>query len=167
MKCEGCGYDFERVDTADVPTRLRAVAAEHLALLACATDERLRRRPEEGVWSPLEYSCHVRDVFLNLRDRILLALVEDRPVFAPIHREERVHLARYDGEPPARVALGIEVGAELLAWLVAGLDARQLARVGVYAGVERDVSWIARQADHEATHHLLDARRGLGAGAPL
>lgn len=73
-------------------------------------------------------------------------------------------LARYAEESPARVAAGIEVGGELLAWLVEGLDARQRARVGVYAGVERVVTWIAGQADHEATHHLLDARRGLAEG---
>lgn len=162
MRCEGCGYDFERVAFTEVPARLRAVAGEYTALLGAAPEERLRRRPEEAVWSPLEYACHVRDVFLNLRDRILLALVEDRPVFAPIHREERVTLARYAEERPARVAAGIDLGAELLAWLVEGLDDRQRSRTGVYAGVDRDVSWIARQADHESAHHLGDARRGLG-----
>ena len=164
MRCEDCGYDFERVELADVAPRLRAVAGEYAVLLDATSAMRLGHRPEEAVWSPLEYSCHVRDVLLNLRDRILLALVEDRPVFAPIHREERASLARYAGELPTRVAAGIELGADLLAWVVEGLEPYQRSRVGVYAGVERDVAWIARQADHEATHHLLDARRGLGDG---
>jgi hypothetical protein len=43
----------------------------------------LRTRPEEGVWSALEYACHVRDVFLVQRDRLYTALVEDTPTFTP------------------------------------------------------------------------------------
>ncbi|MCU1375528.1 MAG: segregation ATPase FtsK/SpoIIIE, family [Actinomycetia bacterium] len=159
--CEGCGFVFAEVSPADLGDGLRVAAAAFVDLLTGTARAALVRRAEPDVWSPLEYACHARDVVLNLRDRVLLAQVEDGPVFPPMYRHHRLVLARYIEEDARVVADGIRVGADLLAWVVAGLDADQLARPGTYGGVERDALWIARHALHEARHHALDAQRGI------
>ena len=58
--CDECGYDASAVNRPDVPSTVRGNAADWLQVLA--TPE-VRRRPAPRVWSPLEYGCHVRDVF--------------------------------------------------------------------------------------------------------
>lgn len=163
MRCEECGFDFDEVPVADLPQRLRFTADALAERLTGAPAAILDWLPAPNVWSARQYGAHVRDVLLNLRDRALLALLEERPRFAPIHREERVRAARYTDEPAALIASAITVGAELLAFLYEHLEDSELERQGVYAGVDRDVLWIGRQALHEATHHLLDVDRCLRA----
>ena len=161
MDCEQCGFVFADVSADQLGARLRSAAAGYASVLGSHGAGPLGVRPKPAVWSPLEYSCHLRDVLWNIRDRILLALVEDHPTFAPIHREERVALARYAGEAPTSVAAGITGGADLLAWLIEGLSPSQMTRSGLYAGVERDSLWMGRQALHEAVHHLQDVNAAL------
>jgi hypothetical protein len=141
MGREEWGYDAKRRALEEVPSHLGEVAVAYR--------------------SPLENACDIRGVLFNLGDQVLLALVEDRPLFAAIHREERVDLVRYRDGRPAFVAGGIDIRARLLASLVEGLEAGQEARTGISAGIEQGVSWIAQQADHEATQHLIDAPRRL------
>ncbi|GAC1603976.1 MAG: DinB family protein [Acidimicrobiales bacterium] len=163
MDCDECGFVFEDEPGDQLGARLRAVAAGYSSVLDSYDAETLGVRARPDVWSPLEYACHLRDVLWNIRDRILLALVEDRPTFAPIHREERVTLARYAGETPGSVATGIACGADLLGWLIEGLTPSQMARGGLYAGIDRDSLWMGRQALHEAVHHLNDVYAGVDA----
>jgi S-DNA-T family DNA segregation ATPase FtsK/SpoIIIE len=88
----------------------------------------LRTRPAEGVWSALEYACHVRDVFLVQRDRLYTALVEDTPTFTPMYRDQRVTLARYNAQDPEEVAEQLATAARLIAQAFAVLDSAQLMR---------------------------------------
>ncbi|WP_406044517.1 hypothetical protein OG799_08560 [Micromonospora sp. NBC_00898] len=39
------------------------------------------------VWSPLEYTCHVRDVLRVQGERLALALVTEEPEFTPMGRD--------------------------------------------------------------------------------
>jgi hypothetical protein len=122
----------------------------------------LRRRPSADVWSPLEYACHVRDVFLTLRERVLLALWKPTPVFAPMGRDERVVLDRYVEQVPADVARQLTDAASMLAFLLEGLTAEQWGRTCIYGfpePAERTVEWVAVHAVHEGEHHLADAAR--------
>ena len=166
MDCNECGFVFGDEPGDQLGARLRVVAAGYSSVLDSYDAGRLGLRPKPDVWSPLEYACHLRDVLWNIRDRILLALVEDHPTFAPIHREVRVTLARYAGEAPESVATGIACGADLLGWLIEGLTPSQMARGGLYGGVDRDTLWMGRQALHEAVHHLKDVRGGVDATEP-
>ncbi len=126
----------------------------------------LRARPVDGVWSGLEYGCHVRDVLAVQRERIALALAVDRPSFAPMRREERVAEEHYNEQEPSVVARELRAAAEALAGQLAGLDDGQWQRVGEYhwpTTAWRDVEWIARHTLHEERHHLVDVQRLLAA----
>jgi hypothetical protein len=161
VDCQQCGYVFESVDRRALPERLRQAAAGYEAPLTESSVAALGHHRSADVWSPLEYGCHARDVVFNIRDRVLLALVEDNPSFSPIHREERVLLARYAEESPDSIVAGLRLGGDLLALVLSGLDADQWSRTGIYAGVDRDVTWIGRQALHELEHHLGDINGAL------
>jgi S-DNA-T family DNA segregation ATPase FtsK/SpoIIIE len=124
----------------------------------------LRRRPAADVWSALEYACHVRDVFLVQRDRLYIALVEDKPSFAPMYRDQRATLARYNSQDPEEVAAQLTTAARLIAQAFEGLDAAQLQRFCIYgfpAPAERPVLWIGQHTVHEGEHHFRDIQEGL------
>lgn len=161
MACSGCGFDFDEIGSAALGHGLSDVAAVLSEHIDGATEAALDVEPAEGVWSARQYAAHVRDVLFNLRDRALLALLEDSPQFAPIHRDERVTVARYSQEPTELITAAVGAGAQLLAFLYDRLDPDELGRTGIYAGQERDVLWIGRNALHEATHHLGDIERCL------
>ncbi len=160
--CHECGFDYDGLAIADAPSALR-VGAERLAEdLFSGDDASIHSRPEPTTWSVIEYACHVRDVLLVQRERILLALVEDAPRFVPMYREERVALAGYDRGSATEVAQELTVVANLAANVVTLLDRAQLARPCVYNFPEpkvRDVAWVVRHTVHEVVHHEMDVRR--------
>lgn len=145
-------------------TFIRDLGGRYEAVLtAPLTDGTLRTsRPEGHVWSAVEYGCHVRDVLLAQRERLLLALVEDGPTFVPIYRDERADLARYGDETPAQVAREIAFASALLAWVLDGLGDDAWTRTFVYNTPEpsvRTVLWLALHTLHEGEHHLGDIER--------
>jgi S-DNA-T family DNA segregation ATPase FtsK/SpoIIIE len=168
-RCDPCRFIYADIDATVLPTRLTAFGPQYLAVLLppdrpAAWDGILRTRPAEGVWSALEYACHVRDVFLVQRDRLYIALVEDKPVFAPMYRDQRVTLARYNAQDPEEVATQLVTAASLMAQAFNALDAAQLQRLCIYnfpAPAERPVLWIGQHTVHEGEHHLRDIQEGL------
>jgi len=139
-----------------------AAAAYSSRLAADPASVHRRRSPEE--WSPLEYSCHVRDVMLMQRDRVYVALVEDEPTFKPMYRDERVAFDRYDTQRPSVVADQIAMAADLLSRAFDGLEQAQWSRQLIYGfpdPARRDVEWVAHHTLHELVHHLMDIDRIL------
>ncbi len=163
--CEGCGFEY---DLASAPAAGRSIvegAADLAALLAVPdADVVTRRRP--ATWSPLEYACHVRDVLLVQRERVLTALrVQDPPSFPPMGRDERVVHDGYAEQRPADVARQLTDAAHLFANVLARMDPADLERRVVYnfpQPSERTLAWVAVHTVHEVRHHLLDARRQVG-----
>ena len=164
--CAECGFTYGLVGPDDLASALRAIGSRYRAALLAdgAVARSVRSRPTAGVWSALEYGCHYRDVLLAQRERVLLALVEECPTFAPIYRDQRVELARYGSEEVGSVVGEIEMAAELIAWVFDGLSSVQLARPCIYnypEPTERTVEWMGDHALHEGAHHLRDIERGL------
>lgn len=162
--CAECDFAFETVDESEIAERLRALAAEYGATLAGVPDDVVRRRPAPGVWSPVEYCCHVRDLCFVQRERAILALVEDCPGFARMYRDERVELAHYDRQSPGEVVAQLATAAELCALVFDGLGSEQLSRRLIYnypLPAEFDLAWMGRHTVHELVHHLGDVRAGL------
>ncbi|MDQ1394998.1 MAG: hypothetical protein QOG64_257 [Acidimicrobiaceae bacterium] len=157
--CAGCGFVYDDIAAGDIAPMLGGLAARWRTFLTGMDAAAARRRPSPAVWAPLEYACHVRDVLLTQRDRVIVALAEDTPTFAPIYRDQRVAWARYDQEDVNAVADHIAMAAHLLATVLSSLTPEQLARPCVYNYPEpsvRDVAWIGRHTVHEAAHHLAD-----------
>ena len=106
----------------------------------------------------------MRDVLLNLRDRIILGAVEDNPVPKMMHTDARVTLGLYAADTAAIVARDLWVAVELFCRTLAALSLEQLARPIFYGyprEATRTLSWVAAQALHEVEHHLADTRVGL------
>jgi DNA segregation ATPase FtsK/SpoIIIE, S-DNA-T family len=157
--CPQCNFDYEIAEASAIPTALTTVGNEFQARLRRTADPQLRLRPREGVWSALEYACHVRDVLLIQRDRMYLALVEDSPSFPRMYRDERAVLARYNEGDQGVVADQLSVAAALAADAFAGLDSTQLRRRLVYNWPEPrelDLLRLGAHTVHEGRHHLDD-----------
>jgi len=163
-ECDECGFVYQDIEPRGVSGALGSLGPRLHDALTGADRADLARRPDPATWSALEYACHLRDVLLVQRERVLRALVEDAPRFEPMHREERVELAGYASEPPALVVQELEVAARMLARLLGRLTDDQRARRCVYnwpAPTEVDVLWVGRHTVHEGEHHLGDIRRVL------
>jgi hypothetical protein len=159
--CDECGFDYDLEKLRPIDALLRAGVEPYVAYLETDTPT-LRRRPAPDTWSALEYVCHLRDVMLVQRERVLRALVEDVPTFVPMHRDERVELEREIAQDPERAAEQLVVATGLLADLFAVLDDDQLERTGIYnypTPEERSIRWIGVHTLHECRHHLLDIEK--------
>lgn len=167
--CEECGFVYDDIETGAVPGALRALGLRYSMRLDDGRPDpilssALVLRPQPDAWSALELACHVRDVFLIQRERVLLALVEEGPVFASMHRDERPRLARYLDQTPAKVTTELSVATEMLAFVFEGLDRSQWARRCTYnlpTPTECDLGFVGRHSVHEGEHHLRDVDAAL------
>lgn len=158
-RCEQCGFGYEEVPPEEVAGRLRDAPSRYRRALSDVSPESIRTRPDTAVWSALEYACHVRDVLLVQRDRAVLALVEHRPSFARMYRDERVALCDYDRQEMDDVLAQLAMSAALCAMVFEGLDQPAWARPLVYnwpEPAELDLAWLGRHTLHEVEHHLQD-----------
>jgi hypothetical protein len=143
------------------------VCRQHAAALSeilLGGSPRLRRRTRPDRWSPLEYCCHVRDVLLVQRERVLAARRTDRPSFDPMGRDERVEHDGYDEQTPGDVAAQLTEAARLFANVLGRLAPGDWDRTVVYnypQRLERSLRWVAVHTVHEMQHHLRDVRRQL------
>jgi hypothetical protein len=163
-RCEECGFSYQ-LDEAEVAGPSIVEAADRLAavLTGVGADE-LRRRPGPEVWSPLEYACHLRDVFLVQRERVITARRVERPAVQPMGRDERVDYDGYAAQDPADVTRQLGDAARLFANVLARLGGADWERTVLYGyprEAERTLRWVAVHTEHEARHHLLDVERQL------
>jgi len=100
--CPECGLDTSSFARADIPAMIRANAAAWQEPLA--TPDAVRR-PLPGKWSPLEYGCHVRDVFRLYHYRLGLMLTEDDPLYPNWDQDETAVAGRYNEQNPEQVAV--------------------------------------------------------------
>jgi hypothetical protein len=160
--CAECGFSYDSVASSDVASTLQVLASAYIELLRGAEIAGIdRSRPTPAVWSALEYTCHVRDVLLIQRDRIILALVEDTPSFSRMYRDERVDLAGYRQESVDDVSNDLTVSVRLFGTVFGHLSSARLERDCIYnfpAATVRTVAWLGSHTIHEATHHLTDVR---------
>lgn len=99
--CPTCGFRAETVAGAQVPDLVRGHAERWRRVL---TRSDVGARPTPQVWSPLEYGCHVRDVFAVFAGRVRLMLAEDDPTFANWDQDATAVESRYGEQDPATVS---------------------------------------------------------------
>ncbi|MET8575651.1 DinB family protein [Streptomyces sp. NPDC005012] len=166
--CDECGFVYDLEMASAVPSLAEAHAEEFADLMA-GDPATLRTRSAPAVWSPLEYACHVRDVLLVQRERVLAARRADTPFAEPMGRDERVEHDGYARQRPSDVAHQVRTAAQLFGNVLDLLSPADWERTLVYTyprRAERPLSWVAVHTLHELRHHLLDVRRQLRAAAP-
>jgi S-DNA-T family DNA segregation ATPase FtsK/SpoIIIE len=162
--CGGCGFVYETLAAQDVADALRSYGPQYRERLVGGESSALRAHPQPEVWSPLEYACHIRDVLTVQRERVGIALTEERPVVEPMRREERVIELRYNEQAPMAIADEIDRAAAALADRFESLTDDQWARTMIYnwpVETERALVWVGQHTVHECRHHLADIDAGL------
>jgi len=161
--CSECGFEYDlRQSTLAGASIVEGSLRIGALLRDSGADVKLRRLP--GQWSPLEYGCHVRDVLLVQRERILLARRERCPSLTPMGRDERAEHDGYSEQVPTVVARQLEDSARLLANVLARLGDGDWERTLIYnypEPTERSLHWVAMHTLHEVRHHRLDMVRQL------
>jgi hypothetical protein len=172
QSCDECVFTYADWPTADLPGHIRSAAGEvgHTVLGYANRPggvAQLRDHPFDDTWSALEYACHLRDVLIVQRQRLQRAMVEDKPIFEPMGRDERVENDRYNEQDPAAVVAELEGAADELATDLENLDGDGWQRTGVYGyptTEERTMVWVAQHTLHELVHHRTDIENVLGDG---
>lgn len=152
--CPECGFEAAGVAAGDVAGLVRANAAGWANVLR-RDDVAVRADPD--VWSPLEYACHVRDVFTLFDMRLHLMLNQDGPHFANWDQDETAVTERYGEQDPATVAAELGEAAEQVANSFAAIGDHQLARTGFRSdGAAFTVQSFGQYFVHDPIHHLWD-----------
>ncbi|MGH3562751.1 MAG: DinB family protein [Mycobacterium sp.] len=162
-RCDECGFEYHEDAAPNAASEIVAGAGA-LAALVCEPGVDVRTRRSRELWSPLEYACHVRDILLVQRERVLAARRVDCPSFAPMGRDERVELDGYAEQDPAAVARQLADAGAMFANVLGRLDASEWDRTIVYnypTKHVRTLGWVAVHTLHEVGHHLRDVQRQL------
>src|SRR6516164_5733284 len=160
-QCPQCGENAAAMDRALLGPALLRSAEEWRRFLVDAEDGYLRKIPAPGIFSPIQYGAHVRDIQGVYADRILLMLQEENPVFPQFNPDEASWNAFNEIEAVV-LADQIRRQAQRLAEILAGLApddwSRTMIRDGGSDGVYSfTVAGLASYAVHESRHHLRDA----------
>jgi hypothetical protein len=154
--CGECRFDVREFEREKVGSLIRDNAASWQEVLALP-DTGLRQRPTPDKWSPLEYACHVRDVFELYFQRLQLMLNEDGPRYPNWDQDATAIEKSYGLVDPAVVAVELSQEANLLADLFDSVEGAQWDRTGYRSdGAEFTVHSFARYLIHDPIHHLWD-----------
>jgi DinB family protein len=157
--CPECGFDTQSIPREQVGRLLRDAGARYADLLA--TDPAVRDRPRPDKWSPLEYTCHVRDVLHIFGGRLELMITTDGPLFPNWDQDETALAGRYIDQSPPAVSKEIIVEAESLADAFDAVADEQWGRTGSRSdGVQFTVESLARYLVHDTLHHWYDIQAG-------
>jgi hypothetical protein len=161
-RCRECGFEYDLAQADQAGPAIVRGASDLAVVLGGTGGLWVRRDP--NLWSPLEYGCHVRDVLLVQRERVLVARRTGRPSLEPMGRDERAEHDGYAEQHGDDVARQLGDAAGLLANVLARLDPADWERTVIYgypSRSERSLRWVAVHTVHEVRHHLLDVRRQL------
>jgi DinB superfamily len=154
-RCEQCGLEAGETPRELLGERYFVAAEEWVQILR--ESPAVEVRPAPGVWSPLEYGAHVRDVLVLTGQRVELMLTEDDPVFANWDQDETARTGRYGEQDPEQVAEDLEAAAQRLVGLIAEIEAGAWERTGTRSnGSLFTVETLLQYMLHDVVHHLWD-----------
>jgi DinB family protein len=152
--CPECAFDASTVEPGRVGATIRSMNAAWVAVLRRPD---ARDRPSPSVWSPLEYGCHVRDVYRLFDTRLSLMLAEEHPKFANWDQDATAIDDGYAEQDPSTVANDLVEAAGTLASRFDGVADDQWQRTGERSdGAVFTVDSFARYLLHDPIHHLRD-----------
>ena len=153
-ECPDCGFDSSTFDARTTGDALRD-QAEQWSMVLERSD--VRERPQPTVWSPLEYACHVRDVFRKFDERLILMLNEDDPHFENWDQDKTAIDDDYGSQDLAVVRDELVNSAVHLAQRFDSVSDSQWGRRGLRSdGSAFTIQSIAQYLMHDPVHHLWD-----------
>jgi hypothetical protein len=154
-QCPDCGFDTRGPTRAQLPDLARDVGDRWVRSLAAI--DAASQRPAPATWSPLEYACHVRDVFALATYRVDLMLREHDPVFANWDQDETALAQDYASQDPHVVSTQLAREADAHARLLTSVPDDSWDRPGRRGdGASFTVESFARYLLHDPIHHLTD-----------
>jgi hypothetical protein len=152
--CPECSFDASAVTPATVPGTVQNMLPRWRAVLRRPD---VAERPDEGTWSPLEYACHVRDVFSLFDQRLNLMLDADDARFENWDQDQTAVDKDYANADPAVVSAELTAEGEQVAESFAGVREAEWGRKGLRSnGSEFTVLTLAQYFLHDVVHHLHD-----------
>jgi len=152
--CPECGFVSAEFPREQVGALVRANAAAWPEVLARAD---VARRSSDDSWSPLEYACHVRDVFRIYDERLERMLTEDDPLYPNWDQDATAVEERYNEQDPRAVTAELVEVAAAVADRFDTVHGDQWQRTGRRSdGARFTVETFARYMIHDPIHHLWD-----------
>ncbi len=152
--CPDCALDARRLTVADLPGLLEDSTPRWLAALASAG---VRQRPAPGVWSVLEYACHVRDVHRIFAERLALVRDHSDPTFANWDQDATAVQERYAEQDPDTVAGELASAAADVAEAYRTVRPEELQRTARRSnGSVFTLETLGRYHLHDVVHHAHD-----------
>ena len=160
--CPDCRFDPGSLDPASdpaaVPALLRDAGERYAAALG---RDDVRARPAEGVWSPLEYTCHVRDVCDVMRGRLEQILDGNGEVvtFANWDQDATAVERQYWRSDPEVVQREVTEAFDAAATAYARPSGRQWEWPALRSnGSEFTARTLSLYFLHDIRHHLWDVK---------
>jgi hypothetical protein len=151
--CPECGFR-PVIEPHTIAARIRATIPRWRTALA-RPDAAVRPQPD--VWSPLEYDCHVRDVFDLFAVRLGLMLATDLARFENWDQDATAIEERYWEQAPAVVAAELTGAGEALAAAYDAVPDAAWQHRGVRSnGAEFTIATFGAYLLHDVEHHLHD-----------
>ncbi|MFN8172061.1 MAG: DinB family protein [Candidatus Nanopelagicales bacterium] len=156
-RCDECGFAAGEVPRHDLVSLAAEVGRRWDATWAAAADADPTRRPRPAVWSPLEYACHVRDVYDLAVFRTALMREQDDPVFANWDQDATALESDYGSTDPAALAPALASSARAYERALATVRDEEWSRPGRRSnGSVFTVDSFTRYVLHDLAHHLTD-----------
>ena len=152
--CPECGFAASSIAPRDVAGIIRTNAVAWRAVLGRPV---VHERPTHDMWSPLEYGCHVRDVYRIYDRRLALMLAEDDPTYPNWDQDATARDDDYASQDPEQVAEDIAVAAAAIADRFDTVTGEEWERTGTRSdGARFTIETFARYLVHDPIHHLHD-----------
>jgi hypothetical protein len=152
--CPECGFDPAGVTPPTVADTVPALLPRWRTVLM---REDASARPNDHTWSPLEYACHVRDVFSLFDRRLQLMLNDDDARFDNWDQDQAAVDGDYNNADPHEVAAQLEAEGRRIAASFATVRNEQWGRTGTRSnGSVFTVLTFSRYFLHDVVHHLHD-----------
>lgn len=157
--CPDCGFRADDLPAERVGQVVKDAGVRYAAVLGRAD---VRTRPAEGVWSALEYTCHVRDVCDVMRGRLEQILAGDGS--APVHfanwdQDATAVEQAYWASDPAVVRGEVDHAFERAALAFERPSGEQWGWRAIRSnGSEFTAETLGQYFVHDLLHHLWDVR---------
>ncbi|WP_285242550.1 DinB family protein [Pseudarthrobacter sp. fls2-241-R2A-127] len=152
--CPECSFDASTATPATVPGIIENMLPRWRAVLRRPD---AAERPDDHTWSPLEYACHVRDVFTLFDHRLNLILAEDGARFDNWDQDLTAEENDYANAEPSEVSAELATEGHQAADSFAGVREEDWGRKGLRSnGSEFTVLTLAQYFLHDVVHHLHD-----------